>query len=124
MLVLAKVLCVLCVGVGIALLIKPVLLKQHISYILEGEHFYVEGFGKLIGAIIFLMAAPQAKIFWFVALIGLISLVKGITIILLFAFKPEIIKSIYKWWMDKTEAFFRMLALVIIVLGLVLLGTT
>ena len=96
MVILAQLLCVLCVGFGIALLIKPVLLKQHCSYILEGEHFYIEGIGKLIGGVIFLMAAPQAKTSWFVALFGLAGLVKGISIILLFSFKPEIIKSIYK----------------------------
>ena len=123
MVILAKLLCLLGIGFCIALLIKPVILKGHCSYILEGEHFYFEGIGKLIGGIIFLLAAPQAKISWFVVLFGLMGLSKGILIILLFTFKPEIIKSMYKWWMDKSEAFFRLMAMIAIVLCLVLLAS-
>ena len=123
MVILAMLVVVLCVGFGIALLIKPLLLNQHCSYMIKGKRLYGEGIGKLVGGIIFLMAAPQAKTSWFVALFGLAGLAKGISIILLFMFKPEIIKSMYKWWTNKSEAFFRMVAMVIIVLSLVLLAS-
>lgn len=123
MLILAKLLCVLGIGFGIALLIKPVILKQHLSFMSKGKRYYTEGAGKLITGMIFLLAAPQAKVFWFVALIGLIGLVKGILGILLFTFKPEIIESFYKWWLDKPEATYRVFGVVGFVLGLMLLAS-
>ena len=116
---LARVLGVLFLIFGIALFIKPVIWNQYLSFISKGKRFYTTGIIKLTYGIIFLLAAPQAKIFWIVGLLGMEGFIKGILGILLFRFKPEMIDSVKTWSLDKP----RVIAVLVIVFNLVLLAS-
>ena len=120
MIILVQLLGVIMIGLSIVVLIKPILLRQFISFMSKGKRYYATGIIKLMYGTLFLMVAPQAKFIWLIALLGLEGLVKGAYVLV---GNPEKIKSVYNLWFDKSEVAYRIFTMFLIVLWLLVLAT-
>jgi uncharacterized protein YjeT (DUF2065 family) len=114
MALLAQLLGVLIVSLGIAVLFKPKILKIFSDFWVKDKRLYLAGILRMMCGFILLLAAPKAKLFWLVTILGLLCLAKGI---LLFALKPGRIKSLINWWNEQPIQTIRALAILAIALG-------
>ena len=73
---------------------------------------------SLLIGIILLLAAPQCRISWFVALFGILGLIKGIALLVI---KPEKAISMINWWVERPVGFLRVHALFAFVVGALLI---
>ena len=118
MLILAKVIAVLIIGIGIIFLLNPKAMKQYAAFWVQGKRIYMGGILNLLFGVLFLLVASQCRLVEVIIVAGLIPLAKGIMIIIC---GPEKMKAMLNWWSKKSPAAARLMALVAIGLGALLL---
>ena len=102
---------------GIFLVVKPVIMKQMWKFFIKGKRMYLAGLLRFVLAVIFLIGARECDITWLIVVFGIIFLVSGL---LVFMTKLEKIKSIITWWQNKSNAFLRIPAVVVLAIGIVI----
>lgn len=112
-----KLIGIVIVAIGAIYFAKPTLMKKVAVFFTKEKWIYVGGIISFIVGIIFLRAASQCAISWFVVLFGLISLIKGIAI---FIMGQQKIKSLFQAITKKPLKTLRALALIEIALGVML----
>lgn len=115
MLILAKLIGVLFVGLGIAFLVKPVWMTQVMQFWKEGNRIYWAGIIRVIIAIVLFLAAPAATNVMAPIILGLIILLSGVVI---FVMGPEKLKALIQSWEDQNVSIHRLLSLIITSFGL------
>lgn len=118
MVILVRVLGILIAAVGIIFLINPNAMKKYIAFWVKGKRLYKGGILSILIGIILLLASPQCKLVWFVVLIGIWSLIKGV---ILLALGPEKWASTINWWTTRPPVALRLLSLVAIAFGILLI---
>ncbi len=118
MVLLVKFLGIVAVVLGVVYIIKPEIMRQYIDFWTKGKRLHAGAVLSLLIGIVFLLAASQCSISWFIALFGILGIVKGIV---LFAVKQEKAISWCKWWMERPVTFLRIHALLVIAIGVLLI---
>ena len=111
---LAQLIGVFIISLGIAILLKPKIINVFMKFWAKDKRFYLAGIIRMMFGFILLLAAPKAKLFWVVTILGMLCLTKGI---LLFVLKPGRIKSLIHWWSEQSTQTIRALAILAIALG-------
>ncbi|MBN2121201.1 MAG: hypothetical protein JW734_09150 [Candidatus Omnitrophica bacterium] len=115
---LVKLMGIIMVGYGIAYLVKPSVARKIIRFWEKKKRLYWGGVLSILIGIVFLMAAPYCGVSWYVILMGILALVKGVVI---FVAKDKEILS----WMDKVAKLeaknLRLLSLITVGLGVLLI---
>ena len=118
MVILIRLLGIVTVVFGAIYLLKPDIIKPYMAFWMIGKRLYGGAVLSLAIGIILLLAASQCTITWFVALFGILGLVKGIV---LFVAGQEKMKSWADWWIERPITFRRVHALVAIIIGALLI---
>lgn len=119
MIVMVKLMGIVIVVLGVNFLLKPAAMKAYIEYWKKGKRIRGGAVASLIIGIIFLLAASQCRITWFVALFGILGIVKGV---LLFVLEKEKIMALFKWWEKKSDTFLRIYAVIVVAIGILLIS--
>ena len=118
MVILVKLLGIIIVIFGVVYLFNPNIIKPYMAFWRRGKRLRMgAGLSLLIG-VIFLLAASQCRLSWFVALFGILGLIKGVV---LFVIKPEKAILMINWWAERPVGFLRGHALFALVVGALLI---
>lgn len=118
MVVFVKLIGIALVGYGVAFAVKPGLLKRYVTFWGKGRMLYTGGVLNIIIGAALLLAAFQCKLVWFVMLISIISLAKGIAI---FSLGPEKWVAKLNWWAARPFKTVRYLAILALAVGVLLI---
>ena len=119
MLVFVKLLALVIIGIGVAVLLNPEIMKRMVSFWEKEKRLYGAGVLRILFGIILLLAASQCRVAWIIALMGILFLVGGIVI---FALRLKKIKAILKKWQEKPLTVLRLLGLVALLIGTLILN--
>jgi len=115
---LVKLMGIVMVALGAIYLVKPATMKKYIHFWLKGKRIYFGGILNLLIGIIFLAAASQCILSWFVTILGILSLIKGI---LIFAFGLKKITAMAEGLTKRSVKILRIFAFIALVAGIVLI---
>ncbi len=118
MVILVKLLGIVIVVFGVIHLVSPDLTKRYMGFWIKGKRGYAGGCLSILIGIILLFAASQCRLAWFVALFGILALVKGFV---LFVLGPERLTSTINWWRARPPVAQRLLGLLKLALGALLI---
>jgi len=103
---------------GVIYFIKPSVIKKFINFWKRENNIYYGGVISLVIGLIFLFTASQCVVSWFIFVIGLISLAKGIFIFILGKAQAiSMMNSLYK----KPLKELRFLGIVALILGVLII---
>lgn len=114
---LIKILGIVILVKGIIFLLNPNMIKKCMGFWQQGKRISAGGTLNILLGILFLLVASACKIPIVVAIIGIISLIKGIAIL---ALGPEKMKAKINWWMGRPANTTRLIALIVIAFGALL----
>ncbi|KPK38797.1 MAG: hypothetical protein AMJ78_09485 [Omnitrophica WOR_2 bacterium SM23_29] len=118
MLILARFVGIIMVGMGITFLLSPNALKQVINFWGQGKRVYIAGILRLLIGVLLLLIASQCRFVGTVVTLGILIFIGGITI---FVLGLERIKSILNWWNKRSLLVLRLMALIALAIGALLL---
>jgi len=118
MLILIRLLAIAIVVMGVIFLLNPKALKSYAGFWKQGKRLYVGAVINILFAIIFLSSASQCRISGVMLVMGIMSLIKGIYLLIL---GPEKMKAKLDWWIQKPPGAARIMALVVIAMGALLI---
>ena len=117
MLILVRLIGIVIIGAGIVFLLNPKMYKQYIAFWEKGKRLYSGGILSILVGVILLLAASQCRLVGVIVTLGIITLAKGIFI---FVLGTERMKSMLKWWQERTLLVLRFLAPIAIAIGALL----
>lgn len=118
MLILVRLFGIVTVVFGLIYLVRPHALKPYLAFWTKGRRVYIGGVLSILIGIIMLLAASRCRLAWFVVLIGICALIKGIPLL---AFKRGKLTSYINWWVTRSLTFLRLVALITIAIGALLI---
>jgi len=118
MLILVRLFGIVMVAFGVIYLISPQATKKYMAFWTKGRRIYTGGGLSILIGIILLLAASQCRLVWFVILIGIWALIKGIVLLVL---GPEKLKSRINWWTERPVGVLRLLSLLVLAIGVLLI---
>lgn len=118
---LIKLFGLLMVAMGAIYLVKPAVMKNVMKFWTKGKRLYLGGFLSFLLGIIFLFSAARCALPWYVVIIGIIALVKGV---LSFVLGKKKVTQIVDKWTHSPVSTLRVLAIIVIVLGALLVYAT
>ncbi|MBL7084556.1 MAG: hypothetical protein ISS43_00415 [Candidatus Omnitrophica bacterium] len=113
-----KFLGIFIVGFGVAYFVNPSMIKQYMDFWKTRKRLYLGGALALLIGIVFLLAASQCRWRGFIVAFGILSLAKGICLLVI---SPEKVISFMNWWIKKPITFFRVHAVFAVILGVLLI---
>lgn len=114
MIIFVKLFGIVMIVMGSIFLMNPKALKQYISFWKQEKRLRVGGIVAILFGIVFLIAAPQCRMAWPIAVLGIWSIIKGA---LLLTLGQKKIYAYFDWWLDKSISVSRFLGLIALALG-------
>lgn len=111
----------LMVAMGAVYLVKPVVMKKLMRFWTTGNRLYLGGFLALLIGIIFIFTAPRCELTWYVVIMGIIALAKGI---FSFVLGKKRVHAIIDKWTHSSVSTLRLLAVIVLILGALLVYAT
>jgi hypothetical protein len=99
---------------GILFLLKPLIIKQLISFLQKGYRVYFVGMLRIALAIVFLLGARHCGMPRVIVVLAILFLLSGLSIFMLGSGK---IQRILKWYLRQPIFFLRILSLIPLILG-------
>jgi uncharacterized protein YjeT (DUF2065 family) len=112
-----KVIGTVIVCIGLVYLIKPEVLKNFMRFFAKGSRLYLAALVRLALAIVFFSGARQCGVRWVIVLFGLLFLLSGL---LIFMLGLEKAKSIINWYQKQPVFIFRVIAIIVLSVGLII----
>ena len=81
MLLLMKILAIAITVIGVIFLFNPKAMNGYIAFWKQGKRLFVGGIVNILLGILFLKVASQCRISGFITAMGIISLIKGIVLV-------------------------------------------
>lgn len=103
---------------GVLYLAKPVIVKQMLDFFSKGQRLYWGGALNIIIGIIFMMSIAQARLPLIILIVGILSLIKGIAIIIL---GPVKVLALTKPLLEGAPSKLRVLGGVALAIGILLI---
>ena len=111
-----KSLGVLFILMGVAYLLRPEIIKRLMTFFKKGNRIYFPGLLRFALAVVFLVGARECRSFWVIFVCGILFLLGGV---LIFALGPEKIRRMLDWYARQSILVFRVIAFVVLVLGVI-----
>lgn len=112
-----KVIGTVIVCIGLVYLIKPEILKGFMRFFSKGSRLYVAALVRFALAIIFFLGARECDITWVIVVFGSIFLLSGL---LIFMLGIEKAKGIINWYLEQPSFMFRVVASIVLCVGLII----
>lgn len=106
------------VVIAIVYLIKPSVMKRMIHFFKQGKRIYFAGLIRISLAVVFLLSARECKQFWVIFAFGVLFLISGL---LIFILGPEKLKRMFDWYQKQSFLLFRIVALIILIIGAIII---
>jgi uncharacterized protein YjeT (DUF2065 family) len=103
---------------GILYLLRPEIIKRLMEFFKKGKRIYFSGLIRFALAIIFLVGARECRYFPIIFALGIIFLIGGL---LIFVLGPEKIRRIFDWYQNQSTLVFRVIALIVLIVGVVVI---
>ncbi|MHC4116360.1 MAG: DUF2065 family protein [Planctomycetota bacterium] len=103
---------------GVAYLLKPVIIKRLMNFFKKGRRIYLPGLLRFALAVVFFLGARECRYFWVIFASGIIFLIDGL---LIFTLGPERIRRILDWCEEQPMLIFRVIGLVVLAFGAVII---
>ncbi|MFA5340013.1 MAG: hypothetical protein WC317_07715 [Candidatus Omnitrophota bacterium] len=102
------------IAVGITLILSPAKFKSFYTRLIKpAKALFIL---PLVIGLLLIWSSPASKLEWFIKILGIIALIKGIFILI----SPiDTIKSIINWAMSRPDKFYRLYGVFIILLGII-----
>lgn len=104
--------------IGVAYLILPEIIKRQMEFFKKGKRIYFSALLRFALAIIFLFGAQKCEYFWVISILGNIFLLSGVLICLI---GPARIRQIFDWYQMQPLYFFRLIAVVVWFVGIIII---
>ncbi|MBN3038072.1 MAG: hypothetical protein JW869_01485 [Candidatus Omnitrophica bacterium] len=114
MVALVKLLGILILAAGVVFFVRQDLMKKSWSLAVKKNNLYVCAVISILFGIVMLLAASRCQVRWYVILMGIIALLKGIGIIVL---GPDKMKDRIKWLSSRSAGILRLFAISALVIG-------
>jgi uncharacterized protein YjeT (DUF2065 family) len=114
MLIVVKLVGIILAIMGIVFLISPGLMKRYVGSWQKDRRLKVVGLWRLLIGLIFILAAPRARLAGIIFALGILVLIKGIAIYVL---KWEKVISMLKWWQSGPDTVMRFMSLLLLAVG-------
>jgi uncharacterized protein YjeT (DUF2065 family) len=115
-----KVIGTIITGMGLAYLIKPPILRGIMQFFVKGGRLYLAALVRFALAVVFLLGARECDITWVIAVFGSIFLLSGL---LIFILGLERAKGIINWYQEQPTFTLRIVAAVVLAVGLIIVIT-
>lgn len=102
--------------IGILYLLRPDIIKWLMEFMKKGKRIYLAGLLRFALAIVFLVGARECRYPWIIFAFGIIFLLSGL---LIFMLGPEKIRRILDWYGEQPTLIFRVIAIIVIAVGLI-----
>jgi uncharacterized protein YjeT (DUF2065 family) len=113
-----KVIGTVIVVMGLVYLIKPQILKEIMRFFAKGGRLYLAALVRFALAIVFFLGARHCGIRWVIVMFGLIFLLSGL---LIFMLGLQRARGIINWYQKQPIVIFRIMAIVVLIVGLIIL---
>jgi uncharacterized protein YjeT (DUF2065 family) len=115
---LVKLIGIILVAEGAVFMAKTSLVKRMVKFWTTKNYLYFGGLLSIVIGILFLIAASNCKAFWFIVLIGILSIIKGV--LFFTPFRPNMI-SFAKRITEAGNSKTRLLAAITIAIGVLII---
>jgi uncharacterized protein YjeT (DUF2065 family) len=112
-----KVIGTIIVCIGLVFFIWPAIQKATVLFFSKGSRLYLAAMVRFALAIIFIMGARHCGRTWIIVMFGLIFLLSGLLIFMLGLQKS---KGIIRWYMEQPKFIFRIVAGIVLAVGLII----
>ena len=106
------------VAIGIVYILKPSVMKGLFDFFKKGNRLYVAAPIRLTLGVVFLMGARECRQFWVIMAIGILLLISGILVLVL---GPRKLVPIIEWFQGQSEILQRVIALIVLAVGVVII---
>ncbi|MHC4641200.1 MAG: hypothetical protein ACYS32_06100 [Planctomycetota bacterium] len=113
-----RVIGIVIVAIGIVYILKPSVMKRLFEFFKKGNRLYVAAPIRLGLAIVFLVGAGECKKTWVIIAIGILLLISGILVLVL---GPKKLVPILEWFQGQSEILQRVVALIVLAVGVVII---
>ncbi|MHC4558884.1 MAG: DUF2065 family protein [Planctomycetota bacterium] len=104
--------------IGILYLLRPEIIKELMEFFKKGKRIYFAGLLRFALAVVFLVGARECRYFPVIFAFGILFLIGGL---LIFILGPEKIRRILDWYQNQSTLVFRVIALIVLVVGAVVI---
>jgi uncharacterized protein YjeT (DUF2065 family) len=112
-----KIIGTVIVCIGLVFLIWPGIMRATTRFFSKGSRLYLAAMMRFTMAIVFIMGARHCGIKWVIVMFGLIFLLSGL---LIFMLGLERAKGIIRWYQEQPIVIFRVVAGIVLVVGLII----
>jgi hypothetical protein len=112
-----KVIGTVIVCIGLVFLIRPEIMRATTRFFSKGSRLYLAAMMRFALAIVFIMGARHCGRTWIIVMFGLIFLLSGLLIFMLGLQKA---KGIIKWYMEQPKFVSRVVAGIVLGVGLII----
>ena len=98
--------------VGIVSLISPAGLKKFYSSLLKPLKWLA--ILAIIAGLLFLWAAPASSLSWFIRLLGILGLIKGLSFLLC---PIGMVRATLSWWLNQSSKTYRLIGILALLLA-------
>ena len=113
-----KILGIVFVAVAIVYFIKPTIVNRIFEFFKKGSRVYLAAPIRLALAIVFLVGAGKCKQPWVIIVLGILLLLSAILVLVL---GPKKLRPMIEWFQKKSNLFARLMALIILAIGVVII---
>ena len=117
LLVIIKAIGLIMAVLGAVFAAVPRKLVKVFPFFKAGKKIYAVGVCRLVCAVIFLLAASQARWSVVIGLFGILLLISGV---LIFALKLKHIRAVLDWFPSKPDMVLRAIGVVVLIIGLLI----
>ncbi len=106
------------VVMAVVCLLKPDVMKRIMDFFKKGKRIYFAGLVRLVLAVVFLLSARECRQFWVIFAFGILFLISGL---LIFMIGAEKLRPMFGWFQNKSAAFLRVMAAIVLAVGAVII---
>ena len=118
MAIVIKVIGTFIVTMGLVYLIKPEIPRDIMRFFAKGSRPYFAAIVRFILAVVFFLGARECDETWIIIAFGGIFLLSGL---LIFMLGLEKVKGILNWYLEQPVGIFRVIAVIVLAVGLIII---
>ncbi len=115
--IIIKLLGIVVALMGVAYLLRPEIIKRLMGFFKKGNRMYFPGLVRLALAVVFFVGARECRCFWSIFGLGVLFLLSGL---LIFVLGPAKIRALLEWYQKQPLVVFRVIAVVVTAVGVVI----
>ena len=113
-----KILGIVFVAMAVVYILKAEVVNRLFEFFKKGNRIYIAVPIRLGLGIVFLLGARECKHFWVIFVLGIILLISGILVLVL---GPKKLRPIIEWFQKQPAVIHRVIALVVLAVGVVII---